>query len=398
MPLPVPVPRSCPVCESPSQELIHDHHLAPIEDVSLHAGYRVVACSLCGMVYADGIPSQDAFDHYYQACSRYEDTPRMGLPSAVDQIRFCTIAEELAMQLPDRGLAIAEIGSSTGGLLTELKKRGFQHLLGLDPSPLCARTGRELHDLQMALGTIFDPLPAAPHDVVIAVGVLEHVRDLDRALLNLGKALKPGGLLYLEVPDLEGFHLTNEAPFQEFSTEHIHFFTRKSLDNLLACHGFQPAFGHIVQRIHSGGSSMQVVAWAFRHSGKTRSPERDTTGPAAARVYAAQCEEQSASEKHLMDRIVQEGQSIAVWGAGTVACRLMATTALRNAPIAAFLDSNPHLQGRSLGGVSIHPPQWLHGFSGPVLIASRGYAQEIRRILQEELTLGNPIITLAEPS
>jgi SAM-dependent methyltransferase len=369
--------------------------LAPIEGVSLHAGYRVVACEACRMVYADGIPAQEAFDHYYQACSRYEDHTRLGLPSPVDQTRFSRIAEELSTRLPQRDASIAEVGSSTGGLLAELKRLGYQRLLGVDPSPLCGRTARELHGLDVVEGTIFEPIPGGPHDVLIAVGVVEHIRDLDRAMANLSAALKPDGLLYVEVPDLEGFHLTNEAPFQEFSIEHITFFTRGSLENLMGRFGFQPAFGHIVQREHGGGSTMRVVAWAFRKGASSApAPAPDPAGPAAARQYLAQCEAQAIPELELMNRLAQKGEPIAVWGAGTVACRLMATTALRDVPIAAFLDSNPHIQGRCLGGSTIHPPGWLRGFSGPILIASRGYAQEIQRTIREDLRLANPLLML----
>lgn len=396
MPLPLPVPRSCPVCANSAQELIHDHRLAPIEGVSLHAGYRVVACQACHMVYADGIPAQEAFDHYYQACSKYEDGLRLGLPSPVDQIRFSTIAEELAAALPNREVSIAEMGSSTGGLLAELRKRGFQNLLGVDPSPVCGRLAQQLHGLQVSEGTVFAPIPGGPHDVLIAVGVVEHIRDLDRALANLAKGLKPGGLLYLEVPDLEGFHLTNEAPFQEFSIEHINFFTRRSLENLLGRFGFQPAFGHIVEREHSGGSTMQVVAWAFRKDAHPaiHAPTPDPAGPAAARQYRAHCQRQSIPEQELMRRLAQEGTPLAVWGAGTVACRLLATTALSEVPIVGFVDSNPHIQGRRLGGAMIHPPQWLKTFPGPILIASRGYSLEIETIIREDLKLANPLLVL----
>jgi len=393
-PLPAPLPRPCPVCASPRRELIHDHPLAAIAGVSLHAGYQVVACAGCGMVYADAIPAQAAFDHYYRACSRYEDGHRLGLPSPADQARFRAIAAELAAELADPGAAIAEIGSATGGLLAELQRLGYRRLLGIDPSPLCASTARALHGLETAAGTIFEPIPGAPHDVLVAVGVVEHLRDLDRALANLAAALAPRGLLYVEVPDLEGFHLTNEAPFQEFSTEHVNFFTRASLGNLMGRHGFEPAFGRIVQRIHSGGSTMQVVAGAFRKGGAPRRPEPDPAGPAAARTYRDLCAAQAGPERELMERLARAGAPIAVWGAGTVACRLMATTALRRVPVAAFLDSNPHLQGRTLAGVPVCPPEWLRGFPGPVLIASKGYAGEIRRAIREDLGLANPLLML----
>jgi hypothetical protein len=149
-----------------------------------------------------------------------------------------------------------------------------------------------------------------------------------------------------------------------------------------------------VERIHSGGSTMQVIAVAFRKGGTVRAPEPDPAGPAAARAYARQCGGQALQEVDLMRRIAGSGQPLAVWGAGTVACRLMASSALPDARIAAFVDSNPHLQGHRLAGIPIRSPAWLRTFEGSVLIASRGYSVEIQKIIREELGFPHRVLTL----
>lgn len=51
----------------------------------------------------------------------------------------------------------------------------------------------------------FIDLPAAHFDVVYSSFVLEHIDGAERALDNMVRALKPGGLLILRVPDLSGF-------------------------------------------------------------------------------------------------------------------------------------------------------------------------------------------------
>ncbi len=63
------------------------------------------------------------------------------------------------------------------------------------------------------------------------VGVLEHLRDLDAR--SRTAVLLPGGLLYVEVPDVTAFADWPNAPYQDFSTEHINFFSPISLDNLM---------------------------------------------------------------------------------------------------------------------------------------------------------------------
>ena len=61
-----------------------------------------------------------------------------------------------------------------------------------------------------ALASVFAlPLPGGVVDMVILQGVLEHVRDPRRAVLEVLRVLKPGGLFYAEMPFLEPYH---EAP------------------------------------------------------------------------------------------------------------------------------------------------------------------------------------------
>ena len=53
-------------------------------------------------------------------------------------------------------------------------------------------------------------------------------------------ALADNGLLYVDVPDVMQFGRTADAPFQEFSIEHVNYFSAKSLSNLMRAHGFVP--------------------------------------------------------------------------------------------------------------------------------------------------------------
>lgn len=50
------------------------------------------------------------------------------------------------------------------------------------------------------------PLPDASFDGAFCCGTLEHVRDADRVARELVRLVKPGGLVYIDVPFLQGFH------------------------------------------------------------------------------------------------------------------------------------------------------------------------------------------------
>jgi len=391
--IPHPLPRSCPCCLNSDVDLIHRHAMAPILGASLHAGYDVVACCRCGGVFASPLPPQTAFDHHYAEQSKYEETTRLGDPSPVDQQRFAAISMELAQAIQNTSLRLLDVGCAIGGLLWALKQRGFTNLSGLDPSPACAAYAQAMTGASLHVGSLLEPLPGGPFDVVTAIGVLEHLRDLDVAILGLAAVLATGGLLYVEVPDLLGFPASTEAPFQEFSTEHVTFFTEHSLDALMGRFGFEKAFGGAVQRSHSGGSRMQVLALGY-HKALAPPPliERDLEGPEAAKEYVRVSLVRDRPLQSLLSALATGDESFAVWGAGTLSCRLMAAPAMAKAPIAAFVDSNPHLQGQSLGGRLIHPPAWLRGFPGPIFVASLGHGPAIESAIRADLALPNRVI------
>lgn len=50
------------------------------------------------------------------------------------------------------------------------------------------------------------PLPDASFDCVFCTGTLEHVREPLRVMAEMHRLLRPGGVLHLEVPFLQGFH------------------------------------------------------------------------------------------------------------------------------------------------------------------------------------------------
>src|SRR5207302_9260690 len=95
------------------------------------------------------------------------------------------------------------------------------------------------------------PVSQEPYAFLILAGVMEHVRDLDAAIKHFQRLVTPGGRVYLEVPDASRYEATQDAPFQEFSVEHINFFSRKSLSNLMVARGFRVReTNYIVRPLH----------------------------------------------------------------------------------------------------------------------------------------------------
>jgi SAM-dependent methyltransferase len=117
------------------------------------------------------------------------------------------ILEFLAPVRARRGLVL-ELGCGSGLLTKELIAAGHD-VIATDASPAMLDVARELvgdsaQDVRQ-LTLPDDPLPAA--DAIVAVGhplnYLPDARAIDQALVAIAQALRPGGLVALDVCDLE---------------------------------------------------------------------------------------------------------------------------------------------------------------------------------------------------
>jgi SAM-dependent methyltransferase len=233
-------------------------------------------------------------------------------------------------------------------------------------------------------------------DVVIMVGVLEHLRDLDSAFDHLRALLPPGGLLYVEVPDVTAFADWPNAPYQDFSTEHINFFSPISLSNLMLRHGFTPVFLEQNHREQSYRTVMSNVSAVYRREAVSP-PDQIEFDPGTAKGlerYLAVCEADDRRLHAAIDAVVDAGRPILVWGVGTHTSRLMATSRLPQANIVAFIESNSRYHGKMLHGRPILAPDALRQRDEPVLISSRVFQMEIAEQIRKDLGSSNELILL----
>ena len=371
--------RPCPACGGSERAPLFRQHFAKIEGVSIVGGYTVVACEHCGMVFADDIPTQAAFDRYYADASKYEYPQRQGVESPFDVARFTEIADLFAAELPDRGLRILDIGCSTGGLLVELQRRGYTRLTGIDPSVECVRIAHDRYELDVRCGTI-ESLEAwgEQYDCIILSGVLEHIRDVQHALAVLRSRLTPQGALFVEVPDACGFADWPDAPFQAFSTEHVNFFTPQSLAYTLTRAGFDVPMTAQNARDQTATVTMANVSALALKSETTLLPIPDRTGQHVIEWYVKQCVTQERAVRHRIAALADSRVPCVLWGAGTYTLHLLATTRLVEANILAFMDANPRYQGHLLCGRKVVSPETAWPADVPILIASVPFEAEIR--------------------
>jgi len=233
-------------------------------------------------------------------------------------------------------------------------------------------------------------------DAVIMVGVLEHLRDLDEAFDHLRVLLSGAGLLYVEVPDVTAFADWPNAPYQDFSTEHINFFSPVSLNNLMLRHGFTRVFLERNHREQSYRTVMSNLSAVYRKEDVTPQGQMqfDPDSATGLERYLSQCAADDQRLRAQIDALVDGRQPIIVWGIGTHTSRLMATSRLPQADIVAFIESNSRYHGKTLHGRPILAPESLKNHQEAVLISSRVFEKEIADQIRHDLGCPNELILL----
>lgn len=394
-------PRPCPVCDGTSKRVLYEQRFHSLADGSPVQGYEVVVCTNCGAAFSDRIPEAKVFDDYYERLSRVESAYRGGEDTEFDVDRFSKTADFIAERFTDKSIKIVDIGCGRGGLLHQLRQRGFTNLSGLDPSPGCAQVVDKLYKLKVAVGTITqNPLPKNHFDLMILFGVLEHLPEVKLALKALTENLAEEASILIDVPDATAFHEWPDAPFQEFSIEHINYFAPISLTTLMDSCGF---------------SLTETLRWPLQYTKTTVMPhvkglykkrppgaepavgggfKRDDQSEPALLKYIAQSEQEEKRVAQVLESLAKSGENLVVWGAGTHTLHLLENSALGRCQVVAYIDSNPKLQGQELLGRPILGPQSLKERGETVLISSRVYQDDIAHQIKDELQCANRLILL----
>ena len=383
--------RACEICSGIHLEHLHrQSFLFPALLQPVH--YDVVACRNCGFAYASDIPDQSALDKFYQTVEHHLHSD---LPSGLARIHrdfFHFIQQHAGLANDAR---ILDIGSGMGHFLAHFQQAGFQLLLGMEPSPGAADLAKKIYGLEIRSATVDAFVTDERFQLISLCGVLEHIADLRDSMEKITTLLADDGYLFIAVPDAEAFGKRPPSePFLEFALEHINFFSAVSLDNVLTASGFEKV---TVISQHNDFYDNHYLLALYRKTAKAA--QRFTVDSVAAdslRSYVELSRQVLRPVEELAEQLEASGEPLLIWGAGSLTSRLLCDTRLGKANICGIIDRNRNLQGKSLLGVAITPPDSVMDHQdSTVFIASTTYASEIRNTLVEQYGWRGKIVSLA---
>jgi SAM-dependent methyltransferase len=198
-------------------------------------------CHQCGFVFnADFNPKKIRYT------SEYDNTPDY---SAYFIRHVKTLERRIYKKYNLKNKYVVEIGCGKGHFIKLLYELGVKLIKGFDPA--YEKTDSILDSL--ITGETFRALPQAQRaDFIICREVLEHIHSPREFVQSAIDSVKPGGVLYFEVPNLD-WTVKNKV-FFDFTYEHCNYFTKASLCNVFQSLGW----GNIIFRYGLNGQYLQA--------------------------------------------------------------------------------------------------------------------------------------------
>ncbi len=248
----------CPGCDSNAERLI-----------AVENGLRVVKCKNCGLIRVNPRPDEKALSLFYQ--NRTSPDTSSPASKALASV-FLKDAREVIKRCENG--RILDIGCGYGHFLQVMKDKGWVSV-GVDIDKDAVRKVREELKIEAWESAVEDaPLSDNSFDAITMGLLLEHLPYPERTLIRCRQLLKPGGILYVRVPNINFLQLYRcLAPLKRFEP----FLKRAGID--LGCGRKASMFNFMEPPLHLFGYSPKTLENLLLKSGFEQvSFHRNTVG------------------------------------------------------------------------------------------------------------------------
>lgn len=171
--------------------------------------------------------------------------------------------------------------------------------------------------------------------------------------------------LFLVLPDITNWGKIIDL-YQQFSVEHVNYFSLQSLNNLLGMYGFRC----IKYEVDSEGTSRSI----WEYNGVKRKVSFANDGDVALDMYLKKANSLAEDIKNKL--APYKDKSVYLWGAGTHTAMLYQLGLLDGIRVQAIIDSNKNYHGKEIFGLTVISPEELLSMEKLPIIISSQFAQE----------------------
>jgi SAM-dependent methyltransferase len=257
--------KQCPLCSGDLALLYPDCFDFEYFVESSAEFYR---CVDCGFVLTDPLPTRTELTELYPADYHNFDAPSNAVARLLLDRYYEHQSALCRRRMPTDG-SFLEIGCAAGDILERLQHSGRADVQGIEISrEACEQAWQR--GLKVFHGTLDEFETDERFDLVFMSHVIEHVLDPVATVAKIRSLLKPGGVLYLETPNVGSLdaRLWKSRWGLIHYPRHLYLFDRSTIRRLLEGAGLTGV--SVASELNSCGWALSVQS-ALRRVGADRS-------------------------------------------------------------------------------------------------------------------------------
>ena len=216
---------------------------------SIDGRCRIVRCPDCQLVFLSPRTAEISDSHWntfdYLTDCVLAEFQRQGrltrarrFSAALNDRHFKAVLRALTPGSSNERAELLDVGCSLGTFVLAAGRAGWR-ARGLEPSAVVATYGKLALSVRIEVGTADGLDGSHVFDCATMTDVLEHTLDPLAALRGVRRALRPGGTVFLAVPNFEAASCTAAGrDWAQFVADHYYHFTGDTLAAVLAKAGF----------------------------------------------------------------------------------------------------------------------------------------------------------------
>jgi 2-polyprenyl-3-methyl-5-hydroxy-6-metoxy-1,4-benzoquinol methylase len=248
--------------------------------------YRLTRCNHCTCVWLVSPPLPEEMSHHYSE-DYHNAIVKAGETSAATRWE----RQRDMISRFKKGGAILDIGCSSGGFLSTLNTAKWK-LHGIEIAPETAEKARLATGAEVFIGEATEaPFLPNSFDVITCFDVLEHVYDPRQFLSKVQEWLKPGGIYYVMLPNIDSWESRMFGSYW-YGLElprHLFHFSPKSLSNVMNSLGFRevnlltPRTCYVERSVNYAGAEI-ASKFGFEPTSQAQAKERSIAWRAIRKV------------------------------------------------------------------------------------------------------------------
>ena len=237
--------------------------------------YDFIKCKKCGLVTLYPLPSEEQLESYYKSKTI---SGNYSLNLSIERDRSLKKIINLILSEKNKGNFI-DIGCFDGRLLEFAESAGFTSY-GLELQEEAARKAMQKFPNRIHNGVIeksTNIFPNKTFSVIVASGVIEHLRSPEYLIDFVHKRLENDGLFVIQTPNENSLlrKVMNKYWFAWTAPEHTFYFSEKSLNTLLKKFNLSIVkkykdikflrIGYIIDQLSTFGSEIYSLIKPFKN-------------------------------------------------------------------------------------------------------------------------------------